>query len=195
MVFWRWMEYTWQQLKQNLISFRSDPIQELILSWVIIVGCWRLARYVDKIQVGRNVPPPKWYASMWMNQRIGLWQSQRILTLERDIFFKLKSILICVLGEPHSKRRWGTCKHMTNVLRIGSTMIQHVIVQRCKNTPSTMSFVLWRRKVPERIVTNPHISVTIWVGFCLSQSCIEITSYSFNSKSIHETLNELVNLD
>lgn len=39
-----------------------------------------------------------------------------------------------------------------------------------ESVPSAMSFVLWRRKVPERIVTNPHISVTIWVGFCLSQS-------------------------
>lgn len=43
--------------------------------------------------------------------------------------------------------------------------------EKQQNIPSTMSLVLWSRKVPERIVTNPHISVTIWVGFCLSQSC------------------------
>jgi len=39
-----------------------------------------------------------------------------------------------------------------------------------ESPPSAMSFVLCRRKVPERIVTKPHISVTICVGFCLSQS-------------------------
>lgn len=41
--------------------------------------------------------------------------------------------------------------------------------------PSDKSFVLWRRKVPERIVTKPHISVTICVGFCRSQSLNMIT--------------------
>lgn len=41
-----------------------------------------------------------------------------------------------------------------------------------------MSFVLWRRNVPERMVTKPHISVTIWVGFWRSQSCTQVLQLS-----------------
>lgn len=36
---------------------------------------------------------------------------------------------------------------------------------------SPISFVLWRRNVPDRIVTKPHNSVTICDVFCESQSC------------------------
>lgn len=50
---------------------------------------------------------------------------------------------------------------------------ENKLANKERSSPSTMSFVLCRRKVPERMVTKPHISVTIWVGFCRSQSCIE----------------------
>lgn len=48
-----------------------------------------------------------------------------------------------------------------------------------------MSLVLWRRKVPERIVTKPHSSVIICVAVWWSQSCIsqkhncQVWNYSF----------------
>lgn len=42
------------------------------------------------------------------------------------------------------------------------------------DSPSIMSVVVWRRKVPDKIVTNPHNSVTICVPFCRSQSCLGI---------------------
>lgn len=48
-----------------------------------------------------------------------------------------------------------------------------------KSIPSTMSFVLWRRKVPERIVTNPHNSVITCDGLCLSQSWKWISNFCY----------------
>lgn len=39
------------------------------------------------------------------------------------------------------------------------------------DAPFPMSWVLWSRKVPDRIVTNPHSSVAICDPFCESQSC------------------------
>lgn len=38
---------------------------------------------------------------------------------------------------------------------------------------SPISFVLWRRKVPDRIVTKPHNSVIICDALCESQSCYD----------------------
>ena len=43
-----------------------------------------------------------------------------------------------------------------------------------ESIPSAISLVLWRRKVPESIVTNPQISVTTCVGLCPSQSWYQI---------------------
>jgi hypothetical protein len=64
------------------------------------------------------------------------------------------------------------------IWRVGSQSAIYIYIyierererEREKSIPSDISFVLWRRKVPARIVTNPHISVTTWVGLCLSQS-------------------------
>ena len=41
----------------------------------------------------------------------------------------------------------------------------------CWLRPSPMFFILWRRKVPNRIVTKPHNSVTICDASCKSQPC------------------------
>lgn len=52
-----------------------------------------------------------------------------------------------------------------------------------------MSLVLWRRKVPERMVMNPQTSVAICAALCESQFCtIERVRENFCSSNIHGLL-------
>lgn len=113
------------------------------------------------------------------------WWSGGVLPSKKDAFGTIKTILFCMLRESNGQGTCWTWTRFENVINAKNDynpshgdrarktylLIDKIkISSDIKMIPSAISFVLWRRKVPESIVTNPHISVITWVGLCLSQS-------------------------